>query len=88
MTYEMKREAADPFDIMCSDCEIHYIEYWEKVEEKELREIHSYNLIDDQYIRENEKEAMIEEFGWQPTPESFDEWLRQEIESGNVREIA
>lgn len=85
--YEVKRESADPFDIMCSDCEIHYIECWEQVSEEELREDHLYDLGADSCIPENEKKVMAEEFGWTPAPEDFNEWLAQAIADGYVREV-
>lgn len=83
--YEMKRECADPFDLMCSDCPVTYIEYWERVTLDELKEDHSYLVIADKYIPEQHIDCMKEEFDWQPTPEDFDEWLHKSIEDGYIR---
>ena len=88
MTYEVKREAADPFDLMCSDCEVHYIEYFEEITEDELRDEHAYCVIEDKYMQEWEKEAMAEQFGWTPTEPDFNKWLQQCIASGYLREVA
>lgn len=86
--YEVKREAADPFDLMCSDCEVHYIEYFEEISEEELWEEHSYMVAEDGWIPDRQKQIMAEEFGWEPTNPNFDEWLEQCIAEGYVKEVA
>ena len=86
--YQMKRECADPFDLMCSDCEVHYIESWEDVTVEELREDHSYMVAEDEWLPENQKEVMNEEFGWKPTEKDFNKWLKQNIIEGNIKVVA
>ena len=88
MKYEMKRTEADPFDLMCSDCEVHYIEYWEAVTEEELREEHGYLVIEDKYIPDIQKEIMKEECGWEETETDFDKWLEKSIADGWIRRVA
>ena len=88
MAYQVKREAADPFDIMCDDCPVHYIEYFEDVTEDELREDHSYMVAEDKWVPEEQKQAMAEEFGWEPTEPDFDKWLERCIAEGYVRVVA
>lgn len=38
--YEIKIVEPDPFDIMCSDCPVHDIAWWDGVDSEELRRIH------------------------------------------------
>ena len=85
--YEVKREMADPFDLMCSDCEVHYIECFEEITEEELREEHSYMVAEDGWLPEFQKAVMAEEFGWEPTNPDFDQWLQESIAEGYVREV-
>lgn len=82
--YQMKRECADPFDLMCSDCEVHYIESWEDVTIDELKEDHSYLLVSDKWVQGWEKE----EFGWEPTEPDFNKWLKKEVVNGNIKVVA
>lgn len=88
MKYEVKRMTADPFDLMCSDCEVHYIEYWEVITEEELREMHSYMVIEDKYIPDIQKEIMKEECGWEETETDFGKWLEEQIEEEWIRRVA
>lgn len=83
--YEMKQITIDPFDIMCGDCEEHEIEYWKPATEEELKELHSEMILADEWTPEWEKQRMIDEGSWNPTPENFDEWLQQAIKNEHVR---
>ena len=75
--YEVKREMADPFDLMCSDCDVHYIECFEEVTVEELKEEHAYMVIEDKWMPENQKQAMADELGWETTEPDFNKWLEQ-----------
>ena len=83
--YEMMRTAIDPFDLACSDCELHEIQWFEKITEEELREAHAYELDLDKYMPDFQKDILIAEGNWYPTHESFDEWLKDNIDKGYIR---
>lgn len=85
MTYEVKREAADPFSLMCSDCPVDYIEYWEEATEEELHEEHQWQCGADYSMPEWEQKRLAEQFGWEPTPADFNDWLAQAMADGYIR---
>lgn len=87
MTYEVKRIATDPFDIMCGECQEHEIEWWEETTEEELRNDHGYMLSADLATPDRDKEWMAEAFGWKPTPERFEDWLSEAIADGYIRVV-
>lgn len=47
MKYEIMTSMPDPFDLMCSDCEVHYIECWEDITIEELHQLHDEQMTDD-----------------------------------------
>lgn len=86
--YEMKQYASDPFDVMCGDCPVHEIEYWQEVTEDELKEEHLYQLGADASMPDFEREMMQAEGNWWPTPEKYEDWLAECIKDGCIREVA
>lgn len=89
MKYEIKKIAHDPFDIACGDCPVHEIEYWAASSLEELHQFHNECIKVDEYTPDSEKEIYeaINGEKWKPTPVDFKEFLREEIENGNIREI-
>ena len=85
MKYQVRREAVDPFDLMCSDCQISYITYYEDTTEEELHSMHREELDMDEYLPEFQKQIMIEEGMWYPTEQNFKKWLWQSIKQGYIR---
>lgn len=85
MRYEIKTSRPDPFDLMCSDREVHYIECWENITIEELRQLHSEQLAMDENTPDWVIEDMKKDGGWEPTIQNFDEWLRKSIEDGDIR---
>lgn len=83
--YEMKSYKPDPFDLMCSDCEVNYIPCFEKVTEEDLREEHHYMVLQDMYEMDYGNGSTPEE--WKPTEPDFEKWLQQSIENGEIRVI-
>lgn len=77
MRYEIKIVEADPFDIMCSDCPVHEIEWWDNVSLEELRMLHKEQMELD--------EQMKDQADWELTPQDFDTWLHQSIKDGFIR---
>lgn len=88
MRYEVKKIDKDPFDLMCGDCPVHEFEYWETVTEEELRNDHASMVIEDKYIPERDREALKDEYGWEPVEEDFNEWLEHNIREGYIRRVA
>lgn len=86
--YNVKRFASDPFDVMCSDCPVHEIEYFEQVSEEQLREDHLYMLGVDASIPDWERGMMEADGTWEPTEPDFDKWLEQCITEGYIQAIA
>lgn len=84
MKYQIKRFGDDPFDIMCSDCEVHEIWWWEDATLEDLHSTHAEELETDASIPDWAAEEMREE-GWKPTATDFDEWLKQNIKDGYIR---
>lgn len=41
MKYQIFAQILDPFDLTCSDCEVHVIEYYEDISLEELREVYN-----------------------------------------------
>ena len=85
MRYQVRREAADPFDLMCSDCPINYMTWYEDATEEELRDMHSEQLNADEWIPEFQKQIMLEEGMWYPTEKDFKKWIWQSIKMGYIR---
>lgn len=88
MKYEIKRFGNDPFDIMCSDCPVHQIEWWEGATLEDLRNAHAEELEMDASTPDWAVKEMQEQGEWNPTPASFEEWMEQSIASGYVRVAA
>lgn len=87
MRYEVKKIDMDPFDLMCGECPVHELEYWEAVTEEELLEQHAEMIIADKYIPERDREALKDEYGWEPAEEDFNEWLEHSIRDGYIRRV-
>lgn len=85
MKYEIKTSRPDPFDLACSDCEIHYIDCWEDITLEELRQLHAEQVEMDDHLPDWASDEMAEEYEWKPTIRDFDEWLRKSIEDGDIR---
>lgn len=85
--YEIKRFGDDPFDIMCGDCPVHEIEWWEEATLEDLRNTHAEELEMDASIPDWMAKEMREE-GWKPTATDFGEWLKQNIKDGYIRVAA
>lgn len=85
MKYEIKRFGDDPFDIMCSDCPVHQIEWWEGVTLEELRNAHAEEMEMDAAIPDWMVKEMQEMGEWNPANPDFGEWLKQSIAAGYVR---
>lgn len=83
--YMVKYEKADPFDLMCSDCPVNYIECFEEMSELELREEHTQMIGEDAAIPDWERERMADQFGWTPTNPDFDKWLEECIAEGHIK---
>lgn len=90
MKYEIKRYASDPFDIMCGDCMVHEIEYWKEASIEELHQFHEECIEADKFTPDIEKEEYEYMTGekWRDTPANFEEFLKEEIANGNIREAA
>lgn len=90
MKYEVISYASDPFDIMCSDCPVHEIEYWTEASLEELHQFHKECMEVDEYTPDFEKEEYEAMTGekWRNTPADFKEFLKEEIASGHIREVA
>ena len=72
--YEKLTVWEDPFDIMCGECEVHEYETWNEVTEDELREYYEMEK------QASEIDQMI------PFPaDTFEEWLKENIEDGWIR---
>lgn len=85
MKYQIRREEADPFDLMCSDCPITYNVWYEDISEEKLQDMHNEQLDMDRWLPDFQKQIMIEEDMWYPTEENFKKWLWQSIKQGLVR---
>ncbi len=85
MKYQIRREEADPFCLMCSDCPVDYIVWYENTTEEELRDLHSEELAMDEYLPDFQKQIMMEDGQWYPTEKNFKKWLWQCIKSGYVK---
>lgn len=87
MKYEFKAIETDPFDIMCGECQEHEIEYWKESSLEELHEMHEAQLMVDKWVTEGDKQQYEDMTGekWVPTTANFDEWLKAEIQNGNIR---
>lgn len=85
MKYQIRREAADPFDLMCSDCPVTYITWYEDITEEELRDLHDEQVSMDEWLPDFQKQIMIEEGQWYPTEKNFKKWLWQSIKQGYVK---
>lgn len=85
--YEIKVAETDAFDIMCGECQEHEIEYWKEVSLEELHNMHESWLQAEDWMTEFDKQMYEEINGeeWQPTPVDFEEFLREEIQNGNIR---
>ena len=88
MTYEIKRIGADPFDIMCSDCPVQEIEWWESATLEDLHNAHAEELKMDAAMPDWMIEEMQEQGEWHPASPDFDEWLKRCIEEGYIRTAA
>lgn len=88
MKYEIKRFGSDPFDVMCSDCPVHEIEWWESVTLDDLHTQHEYELAADASLPGWLVQEMRACGEWNPTPLDFGEWLRQNIAEDHVRVAA
>lgn len=88
MRYEILRTETDPFDMMCGDCEMHEIEYWEEISLDELHQHHIECVEADKNTPDFAKEEYEAMFGdkWEDTPEDFEEFLKSAISSGYIRE--
>lgn len=87
--YEIKRFGNDPFDMMCSDCPVHEIWWWEGATLEELHNIHDEQVAMDETIPEwaiHEWQDQGDE--WKPTNPDFDAWLKESIAEGYIREVA
>lgn len=85
MKYEIMTSMPDPFDLMCSDCEVHYIECWEDITIEELHQLHDEQMTDDTNTPDWEIEEMKAHGEWKPTIHDFEMWLRQAIADGCIR---
>lgn len=85
MKYEIKVSGSDPFDIMCSDCPVHEIEWWENATLEDLHDAHNEELAEDAAMPDWMAEEMKAQSEWHPAPHSFDEWLKERIEEGYIR---
>lgn len=83
--YEVKCSGSDPFDIMCSDCPVHEIEWWEEATMEDLRNVHAEELEMDAATPDWAVKDMREQGLWNPTNPDFKEWLKERIVSGYVR---
>lgn len=88
MKYEIKRFGSDPFDIMCSDCEVHKIWWWEDATLEDLHSTHTEELEMDASTPDWMIEEMQEQGEWHPASHDFDEWLRQNIKASYIRATA
>ncbi len=88
MTYEIKRTGADPFDIMCSDGPVHEIEWWEDATLEDLHNTHAEEMEMDAATPDWMAEEMWKQGEWHPANSDFNEWLKEQIESGYVRIVA
>jgi len=88
MLYEIKCYGEDPFDVMCGDCPVHEIEWWEGTTLEELRNTHSEQVAEDAAMPSWMAEEMQERGDWHPTNADFDAWLRESIAEGYVRVAA
>ncbi len=88
MAYEVKKYGSDPFDIMCSDCPVHEIEWWEGATLDDLHGTHAEELEMDAATPDWMIEEMQEQGEWHPATPDFDEWLKEQIENGYVRTVA
>lgn len=84
MKFEIKVSGADPFDIMCSDCPVHEIEWWESATLENLHDAHAEELEMYEALPDWVRNEMLAE-GWRPMPADFDEWLKQSMANGYVR---
>lgn len=87
--YEFKQITVDPFDIMCGECQEHEVETWKEISIEGLQEMHKSFLEAEQWMTEMDKQQYEDVNGepWEPTPESFDEFLVEAIADGYIREI-
>ena len=83
--YEIKASRPDPFDLMCSDCEVHYMECWEDITIEELHQLHDEQMADDVNTPDWEIEELKANGNWEPTIPDFEKWLRQAIADGYIR---
>ena len=88
MEDEIKRFGNDPFDIMCSDCPVNQIEWWEGVTLEELHNAHAEELEMDAATPDWMVKEMQEMGVWNPANSDFGEWLEQSIAAGYVRPTA
>lgn len=88
MTYEIKCFGVDPFDMMCSDCPVHEIEWWEYTTLENLRNVHADELEMDAAMPDWMVKEMQGQGAWHPANPNFDEWLKQSIAVGYVRTAA
>lgn len=88
MGFEIKVFGYDPFDIMCSDCEVHEIWWWEGVTVDDLRRTHEEHMEMDAATPAWAIEDMKAQGEWEPTPLDFEEWLRKAIKDEYVRVAA
>lgn len=87
MKYEIKVFGADPFDIMCGDCPVHEIWWWESVTLEGLHDAHNEELSADASLPDRVVEEMQAQGEWHPAPHDFDEWLKERIEEGYIRAV-
>ncbi len=85
MLYEIKCFGADPFDVMCGDCPVNEIEWWEGTTLEELHSLHDEQMAMDAATPDWEVREMQEQGEWNPTSPDFDAWLEQSITNGYVR---
>lgn len=88
MKYEFKVFGDDPFDIMCGDCPVHEIWWWENVTLEDLHDAYAEELAADASTPDWMVKEMQAKGEWNPAPKSFDEWLKKRIEEGYIRTVA
>lgn len=84
MLYKIKCSGPDPFDLMCSDCSEHEIEWWEDITLEKLRDTHDEQVMMDKATPDWMIQEMQEQGIWNPTNPNFEAWLEQSIVEGYI----
>lgn len=87
LEYEIKTTIPDPFDAMAGIDVPNMIDTWEEASIEDLKILHRHMLAEDMSIPDIQKEDYEERYGepWKDTPIDFEDFLKEEIEAGNIR---